>query len=599
MPNDADFFTRVGTQMQRDDGPHRKRPYPGGDDGCEVEEPTFNGNRWAYSGDRFWQAAETCDKLDPGFFKLNSMPNVGPCLIRTTIATDGLIDIPDAAGAEVLEEFITFWQLKSKFTERGFLHKRGILLWGDPGCLDAETKITYSAYVDGQRTFQKHVSIERLYQLFHGVTGPGKGRYQTLLPGTEIRVSSVDDEGRIISNRVLDVVKSGVKPVYRLRTEQGLEILATKDHKFLSDGKYLPLEMLKVGDVVEVHLNTAVNTSSGSGRQMGRKFCYVKHHPVARSKTVNHQYNYKVLPRARVVVEAAMNGLSEEDYLVRLNDGEIGGLSFLNHDDDVHHLDEDCTNDSFANLQVLNHSEHARLHGTEEPNLFYVASSVQIESIEFVGERETYDIQMDGPYHNFVADKFIVHNSGKSCTLMLMARDIVAKHGGIVVQIDHPGIAGMCLSMIRSIEPNRPVVALIEDLDAQVDRYGEDGFLALLDGETQVDNICYIATSNYPERLDKRFVDRPSRFDTIRWIGMPSPAARRTYLKAKDPSLSDTDLARWVDETKGFSIAHLRELVILVRCFGRPLDAAIARLDRMRLRRPSSEDSPDKVPVGF
>jgi hypothetical protein len=71
------------------------------------------------------------------------------------------------------------------------------------------------------------------------------------------------------------------------------------------------------------------------------------------------------------------------------------------------------------------------------------------------------------------------------------------------------------------------------------------------------------------------------------------------YLRAKDPTISETDLARWVKETEGFSIAHLRELVILVRCFGRPLEEAIARLEKMRIRRPHSDDAPDKIPVGF
>ncbi len=36
---------------------------------------------------------------------------------------------------------------------------------------------------------------------------------------------------------------------------------------------------------------------------------------------------------------------------------------------------------------------------------------VKLERIEYVGERETYDIEVDGPYHNFVANGFVVHNS--------------------------------------------------------------------------------------------------------------------------------------------------------------------------------------------
>lgn len=598
MSNTGQFFELIGTQLKS--GKNFKRPYDEVEDGGIDEDAmplgVVNEHRWARSDDRYWQAADTCEKLDPGFYKLNSMPNVGPCLTRANIATDGLVEIPDAAGKEVLEEFSTFWQLKQQFAERGFLHKRGILLWGPPGCLDCDTMIHYQAFNDGRRSHKKDVTIERLYQLFHGITGAGKGRYQTLSEGTEIRVSSVDDEGRIFSNVVRNVVKSGIKPVFRLRTVNGLEILATKDHKFLSNGHYVPLESLAIGDDVDVHVNTPVNIGD-TGRQKGRRFCYVKHHPIARTKMVG-DYTYKVLPNARVVVEAAMNGLSQDSYLSRLNDGLIEGLDFLPANHDVHHVDEDCTNDNLDNLRVMTHREHAQLHGADQ-SLFFVATSDQIASIEFVEERETYDIQMDGPYHNFVANNFIVHNSGKTATLMLMARDIVAKHGGIVCQVDHPGVAGMCLSMIRKIEPDRQIVALIEDLDAQVERYGEDGFLSLLDGETQVDRIVYIATTNYPERLDRRFVDRPSRFDTIRWIGMPSRAARRTYLLAKDPSITDTELAHWVDETEGFSIAHLRELVILVRCFGRPLESAIQRLDKMRMRRPSSADAPDKIPVGF
>jgi len=41
---------------------------------------------------------------------------------------------------------------------------------------------------------------------------------------------------------------------------------------------------------------------------------------------------------------------------------------------------------------------------------------VEMESIEFLGVRDTYDIAVEGPFYNFVADGFIVHNSRNSAS---------------------------------------------------------------------------------------------------------------------------------------------------------------------------------------
>lgn len=321
------FFERVGTNAreQRGEGQAGNEPAPPiSNPGLPTTRPTgsVTVRRWARSDDIFWQASETIERLEPAFYKFTDVPNIGPALLRSSISTDGLIHVPDTVGERVLAEFETFWGLRERFQSRGFLHKRGIMLWGPPG-------------------------------------------------------------------------------------------------------------------------------------------------------------------------------------------------------------------------------------------------------------------------------------SGKTCSLMLMSDQIINKHGGIVCLIEHPLLAAACLQMIRKIEPDRPIVALMEDLDALIQRHGENAFLALLDGETQVDRICYIATTNYPERLDRRFVDRPSRFDTVEFIGMPTSAARRVYLQAKEPTLRGAELDDWTGATDGFSIAHLRELIILVRCFEQPLPKAIERLEKMRLRPPSSDKAPDRAAFGF
>lgn len=189
--------------------------------------------------------------------------------------------------------------------------------------------------------------------------------------------------------------------------------------------------------------------------------------------------------------------------------------------------------------------------------------------------------------------------SGKTCTIQLMVDLLVKKHGGIALQVHQPNLAGHALQMIRRVEPERTIVLIMEDLDALTQSYGEAPFLALLDGETQVDNIVHIATTNYPENLDQRFVDRPSRFDSIVWVGMPSADARRQYLMTKESEWDRKELEYLVDKSDEFSIAHLRELLILVKCLGYNKEDAVDRLSKMRFNRPNSSNSPLKKKLGF
>lgn len=189
--------------------------------------------------------------------------------------------------------------------------------------------------------------------------------------------------------------------------------------------------------------------------------------------------------------------------------------------------------------------------------------------------------------------------SGKTSCVQLLIKRLIEDQQGVVLFLDNPHVAAACLQMARKIEPKRPMIAIMEDMDALVRKFGEQEYLALLDGEAQVDNICFLATTNYPEYLDKRFVDRPSRFDTIRYIGMPSAAARRLYLSTKEPSLVGDELDSWVAASEGFSVAHLKEMIIAVKCFDQPVKAVVQRLEEMQQRKPTSEDSPDKVGMGL
>jgi hypothetical protein len=181
--------------------------------------------------------------------------------------------------------------------------------------------------------------------------------------------------------------------------------------------------------------------------------------------------------------------------------------------------------------------------------------------------------------------------SGKTATLMLLMRDLLATNG-LVFICQHPALLASMLAVLRRIEPTRNLIVVIEDVDELIQRFGEHDLLALLDGETQIDNVVNIATTNYPERLGARIINRPSRFDERILIGMPNELSREKYLRhiTKNEAMDESMLRRWVKETDGFSVAHLRELVVAVFCLKQPFDDVIERLSKMQYQvRPLNE----------
>lgn len=186
--------------------------------------------------------------------------------------------------------------------------------------------------------------------------------------------------------------------------------------------------------------------------------------------------------------------------------------------------------------------------------------------------------------------------SGKTSIVQQVVRRIV-DHEGIVFLCNSPNVFTEGLSVFRKIEPNRHVVCIFEDIDSIINVYGEDALLSVLDGETQINRVLNVATTNYPERLDARIASRPRRFDRVLKIGMPEKAVRKAYFQKK-LKIDDKEIDTWVNATEDFSFASMSELVISVKCLGNSFEESVARLRELMDNKPSSSNL-DGGKVGF
>ena len=177
---------------------------------------------------------------------------------------------------------------------------------------------------------------------------------------------------------------------------------------------------------------------------------------------------------------------------------------------------------------------------------------------------------------------------GKTCTVSFIIKDFIKK-GNIIFEYSGYTLDG--IRAFRNIESDRKIMIVIEDIDTYLKNPKEEqDLLQLLDGGIQHQNTIIISTTNYPEELPDRIINRPSRFDRISYIGLPNKKHRSMYIKKKSKNLKNGKINKWIEDTKGFTLAHIKELIVSVEVFGLDYNDSLHRLKLMRKKMSSSED---------
>lgn len=471
--------------------------------------------------------------------------------------------------------------------------KSNVLLIGPPGCLANDTFIQFEVRDKSThfRINHKGGKIERLYQRFNKLPQTIAGPRQQN-DDVYYLASSINDEGEIIQNLVNNVVCTGEKECFELITAGGESIVATEDHKFFIGNKYTELKNLKSGDYVFVHRNFQLPTlkETKAPQNKYRQYLFVKHHPIAGKKIISDKdtdkkYEYYRLARPRAVMEASINKLEFDIYVDRLNSGNLEGLKFLPRELHVHHRDEDFTNDSIDNLVVIDGVEHNREHSSKEEAHKPIRYSVvedKIVSINSVGLRKTYDIQMNGPFNNVIANGIVVHNCGKTHALRSVASDTGSI--GIFAQGSDFNTCwkGEAEKNPKRLfegaiklhkESNKHIHILIDEIDSILKKkefigHGETDltleFQTLMDGVVHYPSITVWGTTNFPERIPMAML---RRFSCLLVVGELSITDRINLLRhyanymPVSNSFRDVDWQKFAERLDGATGDVIRKVV--------------------------------------
>lgn len=121
--------------------------------------------------------------------------------------------------------------------------------------------------------------------------------------------------------------------------------------------------------------------------------------------------------------------------------------------------------------------------------------------------------------------------------------------------------------LFRMAKELAPTILFVEDIDGFLESERNVGALkAQMDGMEDVNGICTILCTNFPDKLPRALINRPSRFDDVVIFELPDENLRYQILRSiAEPIVikdAETNLLEVAKATEGLTGAHLKEILI-------------------------------------
>ncbi len=379
-------------------------------------------------------------------------------------------------------------------------------LFFEMGCLSGSSIIKVNR-AKGSRSY----SIESLFRKFHGVELSEREKGFDLNIPTYCR--SWDGEG-IRLNRVINVLKQGIKPVHKLSLIGGKQIKLTSNHEVLTQRGFIEASKLQIGIDAVATDSLVRHKKTGSGKS--------KEKPRYSTNQVGqfHPYAYWTSLRGkpiwqieihRIVYDSFQNGLSVEEF--KRKTFSQNSLIFTDpakfH---IHHKDANHRNNSASNLEKLPAKEHFRHHcagyeNFKHGNVIYC----QVENLTYAGEEMTYDVVCENPHRNFVANEMVVHNCGKTSTIINILRQRYEQAIGVkkTLILCPPIVVNNWVkefAMHSDINPAL-IIPLVGPGKKRLDRLKKARYTTELFWSAGTTKDEFIAITNYEALLNKELLD--------------------------------------------------------------------------------------------
>jgi len=301
------------------------------------------------------------------------------------------------------------------------LARRAYAMNCDPmRCLRGDAIVMVNRAGGGRR-----MRLAELVRKFEG--GESNGRtWRTDIP---TMVAVYDGHGWIVSQELVAVHTVGVKEAWEVTTEFGGTLVASPDHAFKTPDGWAKLRDLGVGDRVMRRHRQATERQLPPANPY-RRALSVRNHPHARVYHINRSDRpretvYRVL-KHRLIYEAhVLNDMDVYHFMQQVRSGNLDGLKFLSPDLHIHHRNEDPQDNRPENLEALTNVDYSRRHaaGDTSRHVLWGVRAERITSIKQVASCEMFDLTVRDPLNNYVANDFVVHNSGK--TLQALAGSVL------------------------------------------------------------------------------------------------------------------------------------------------------------------------------